>query len=146
MLMFDKLKKDATLVLLGLSLLGLGGCATTENYAAENNMGYEQFFDSRGDYKLVERNNDLYFEKIDGSESRQVTHTPSIREAGAYFSRGGKYILYIEDVFNDYTQTRGKHYRINFDGDDSNRKQISGDECASLIQKHNEETSTEEEE
>ncbi len=143
---YNGLKRGAAGLLVGIGLMGLAGCATTGNYAAENNMGYEEFFDSRGNYKLVERNNDLYFEKIDGSESRQITHTPSIKEHGAFFGRDNKYILYCEDVPDYFANIRGKYYRINFDGDDSNRKQISLDEFASLIQKHNEKAGTEEEE
>jgi hypothetical protein len=135
-----------TLLLIGISLLGLAGCATTGNYAGGNDIGYERFFDRRGDYKLVSRNNDVYLEKIDGSDSRQITHTPDIREGGADFGRDGKYILYSEDVFDPYAKIRGKYYKINFDSDDSTRKQISIDESASLSQKHNEEADAEEEE
>jgi hypothetical protein len=145
--MENLIRKCAASVLIGLGLLGLGGCATGGNYSVQDDIGYEKFLALRGDYRLVERNNDVYLEKIDGSDSRQITHTPDIREFGADFACDGKYILYSEDAPDYSAKIRGKYYRINYNSDDSSRKQISLDEYGALIeQNRNNKTGTGEEE
>ncbi len=123
--------RKISLFVLGASLLcagvGLSGCATI-SHTAENKVDYE-FLDSQGDYRLVERNNDIYMEKLDGSESRQITHTPNVREEFALFSKTGKYIL-IEERYN--LESNPKYYLIKFDSDDSTKKEIPGDEAVAL--------------
>ena len=80
-----------------LVCLALGGCATT-GYATggRNEIGYEKFHDSYGDQKIVSRNNDLYLEKLDGSESRKLTNTPDLLELWPRFIENGKKIIYAE--------------------------------------------------
>ena len=109
--------------LIGLSLMGLAGCATTGQY---DGWVSEQ----RGDYKLITRNDEIYMEKLDGSESRQLTHTPNYPSGGARFIQGGKYIVYAEN--NGSIFDTGKAYIIPADGDDSQRKEITEREYIGL--------------
>lgn len=112
-------------------------CIYVKSYAEDNNVGYEKFFDSRGDQKLVRRSNDIYLEKIDSSDSKQITHTPDIEETYASFSTDGKYILFGEGLG---VEERGfyrliaakKHYRIKSDSDDNTKQEISYEEYESL--------------
>jgi hypothetical protein len=52
------------------------------------------FYDRYGDLMLVGRDNDIYIDKIDGSESRKVTSTPDLIELDAFLGLGGRYVLY----------------------------------------------------
>lgn len=112
-------------IILAGSVLGVSGCATTGS-AVQNNLGYE-FLDSYGDYKIVRKDNDTYLEKLDGSESKRLTHTPDVYEDGYFVSRG-KYIRYRETHGKS-----GRYFVISIDGDDSNRKEISLEEYLKLI-------------
>ena len=71
----------------------LTGCATTPY----QRLGYE-FIDRRGDLRLVKRDNDLYLEKFDGSESKRVTYAPDTCEHKVCFSKNGKFILYAHYI------------------------------------------------
>jgi len=142
--MNKKVEKDLVKAILSFVLmgsLGLAECVTVESHAADNNTGYQKFYDSQGDYKLVRRNNDIYREKIDGSEARQITHTPDIEEAYANFSTDGKYIVFGEELkvkeSGSYPYIRkyiaaSKVYRIKSDSDDSTKQEISYEEYESL--------------
>lgn len=128
-MIIDKLGRGAKLFLIGsylVGLIGLAGCATTSELA-NNNIGYEEFFDSYGDYKLVGRNNDVYMEKLDGSESKKITHTPGIKEGDAFFVEKGKYIVYFEwrrtPSFGD-----NKRYIQKTEGSWEERREINGAE------------------
>jgi len=140
---FNKFRISTTFFTLGLGLMGLVGCATTGSAGqnTQNEIGYEKFYDSQGDYKLVRRNNDIYLEKIDGSEARQITHTPDIEESYANFSTDGKYIVFGEELkvkeSGSYPYIRkyiaaNKVYRIKSDSDDSTKQEISYEEYESL--------------
>lgn len=109
--------------MLGASLMGLAGCATTGQY---DGWVSEQ----RGEYKLITRNDDLYLEKLDGSESKQLTHTPNYPSGGARFIQGGKYIVYGEN--NGSVFDTGRWYIIPAEGDDSQRKEITEREYIGL--------------
>jgi len=137
---YDNLKRGAKMLILGAGLMGLttlAGCATTGNYAEDNsqrNFGYDSFDDMKGDYKLVGRNKDIYLEKLDGSESRQITHTPLVKETSA-FSAEGNYIIVMENYENqhDRRNPHQKFFLIKRDTDDSTRKEISADEAVHII-------------
>lgn len=128
------------LILIGLAALcGLGsGCAATSSYAEENyktNLGYESFYDLKGEYKLVGKNNDIYLEKIDGSESRQITHTPQVKEASSAFSSEGNYIIIMEEYENPHDRKNPlqKFFLIKKESNDSTKKEISPDEAVHII-------------
>lgn len=130
----SNLGRGAASILVGLSLMGLAGCATTGSYAVEsNNMSGEKFYDLKEEYRLVGKNNDVYLEKEDGTESKQVTYTPKMPEQAAFFSKDGKKIVYLETIgLNKY-----KEYKINIGLDEKSRKEISIDEYNALISGHN---------
>lgn len=118
--------KNIVLILLCIVLLGLvSGCATVP----VSNIGYEKFYDSYGDHKLVGRNNDIYLEKLDGSESRQITHTPNNKERLAWFTKSGDYIVYWDET----TPSGYGAYLTNIKEDDSKRIHISEDEASKLM-------------
>ena len=52
------------------------------------------FYDRYGDMMLVGRDNDIYIDKIDGTDSRKVTSTPDLIELDAFFGLGGRYVVY----------------------------------------------------
>lgn len=110
-------------VALGLGLMGLAGCATTGQYEMHA-------WAQKGEYIIITRNEDLYLEKLDGSESRRLTHTPTYVEANARFVGQGKYIVYGENNGSAFDTGRG--YIIPADGDDSQRKEISEQEFIGL--------------
>jgi len=136
----SSLEMGAVSLLAGLILMGLAtlaGCATTGSYAEDNsqrNFGYDSFDDLKGEYKLVKKNNDVYLEKIDGSDSKQITHTPLVKETGA-FSAEGNYIIVMEEYENphDRRNPHQKFFLIKRDSDDSTRKEISADESVHII-------------
>ena len=123
--------RSVNMLLIGAGLAGvlaLGGCATTGSYAqSESNVDYEKFLDSYGDYKLVRRNNDIWMEKLDGSESRQITHTPNTKETGAFFSKDRGYIAFSLDYLD------GPFYLVKSDADDKSKKEISKNEYIRII-------------
>ena len=132
----SNLGKCAAGFLFGLSLMGLAGCATTGSYAVENNnLGYEEFFSLRGDQRLVRKNNDVYLEKEDGTESKRVTYTPNIKENYAAFSTDGKYIMYNE-MFPTQADYRYKYYKVNSDCNQNTKKEISGSEFDEQLRKN----------
>lgn len=100
--------------------------------AVENSaIDYNTFYDTNGEYRLVGRNNDVWIEKIDGSEKRQITHTPSVREDEAYFVMGSKYIVFGKI---NYSQAYlSKVYLVAFDKDDTAKKEITMQEAKSLV-------------
>ena len=119
--------KFMTALLLGASLFGLAGCAAL--YSIDPNVPHDEYFDSHGDYRLIERNNDIYMEKIDRSESRQITHTPNVREKSASFVKDGNYIIYFdENAPNGYSA-----YLVKTEEDDSKRIRISDGEARILL-------------
>lgn len=134
---YNKFRRGVAGLLVGLGLLGMTGCATTGEYATNNSseIGYEKFFDSYGDYRLVRRNNDVWIEKLDGSESRQITHTPNVKEERADFSKDNNYILYLEYHYRDGEgRDHGKAYRTKRNSDDSTKQEIGGSEYMDLIE------------
>lgn len=118
--------KNLFMILLFTGLIGAVGCATVPSTMQRSEIGYEQFYDSQGDYKLVGKNNDVYIERLDGSESRQITHTPSMKEGYAYFTKNGKYILYA------YRAGEGA-FMVKRGEDDNNQKRISEKEFSNLM-------------
>jgi len=85
---------------------------------------YYEFLDSYGEYKLLRRANDLYIEKLDGSESRKITYTPNNYEVG-YLIEDAKYLLVAETQLDGKTI---KYYVIPSDKDDTKKKEIIIDE------------------
>ena len=109
---------------LALSMLGMSGCASTQGYVS--NVDYEKFYDSFGEYKLVGRNNDIYLEKLDGSESKQVTHSPKLVEEFADFIDDGKYVHF---------RVGDRRFIIDPHKDGSEPKEISSEESTELLLK-----------
>jgi hypothetical protein len=118
-----------------VGLIGLAGCATTGSAVqnTQNEIGYEKFYDSYGDYKLVGRNNDIYLEKLDGSESRRITSTQDKIERYAYFVSNGKGIIYEEVSGKYYPYDEYRYFYIDRDKDDNSRKEISQKEFSNLF-------------
>jgi Tol biopolymer transport system component len=119
------------MILLVAGLTGTNGCAGIPVNNVQNQVGYEKFFDSQGDERLIEKNNDLYLEKIDGSESRRITNTPKIKERTAYFSKNGRYIVYFDETISDGYGA----YLVQTNEDDSRKIKISEDEARKLFYK-----------
>lgn len=118
-----------SLLLLGASLLGLSGCAAL--YSVDHNVHQDEYFDSYGDYRLIERNNDIYVEKLDKSESRQITHTPQTKEKSAWFTKKGTYIVYFDETTPDGYGA----YLIKTEEGDSKKIRISEGEARDLFNK-----------
>lgn len=91
------MKNIKELVLVTVLTIGLllAECATTHPIAW-GEVKYI-FFDRIGEMKLVSRENDLYIEKVDGSDKRKITSTSEIFERDAFFSKDGRYVLYETD-------------------------------------------------
>lgn len=121
--------KFMAVLLIGASLLGLNGCATVG--AVQNNQ--ETYLDSHGDYRLIERNNDIHMEKLDRSESRQITHTPQSKERLAWFTKNGTYIMYLDETTPDGSGAGA--YLVKTEEDDSKRIKISDGEATDLFWK-----------
>ena len=120
--------------LLGLVILALSGCATTSE-PGNNDPNQETLLRSEGEYKMVERTNDIWIEKLDGTESRQLTHTPEVSECCAMFVGKGKYVMYSETARGGFWQgvITKDNFIIPFDGDDTKRKKVSSDEYDSFF-------------
>jgi hypothetical protein len=124
----SKIIRDVVFLIMLASLTGLPGYINVANAAA----GDVDYVNSCGEHRIVRINHDLYIEKLDGSERRQLTNTPDIEEGGAFFTKDGKYIVYFEgeptaDSRID-SQDR-QNYIIKSDGNDSMRRKISFNEA-----------------
>lgn len=114
--------KNLVAVSLVIGSLALNGCATTSG-VNQSNIDYDlQDTSKDGDYKLIRKDNDIFLEKIDGSESRQITHTPYIREY-PNFTKNEKYIVYFEE--GQRHKYDFKYFIVPIEKDDSSRKEIS---------------------
>ena len=107
----------------------------TASYAQEET--YDRFYDSYGESRLVSKNNDVYVHTIDGSRSKQITHTPDTEEDSATFSKDGKHIAYSEYLgkrTGPDGQSKGerKHYKVEVGCDDNARMEISAEEMENL--------------
>lgn len=102
----------------------LTGCATTGL-----REGHVWAQNDTNEHQIITKNDDLYLEKLDGSESKRLTHTPELSEWDARFAGNGKYIIYGE-IRNSVDS--GKLYIIPANGDDSQRKEISQQQMDSL--------------
>jgi hypothetical protein len=94
------MKEKSTILFLSFLLaglvFGLTGCASLKS-PERNHIG-DTFIATNGkDSKLVRRNNDLYVEKLDGSNSKRITVTPAVFE-NATFSSNGKNVVYTEGL------------------------------------------------
>ncbi|MFH1211466.1 MAG: hypothetical protein V1659_00890 [Candidatus Woesearchaeota archaeon] len=122
--------KNATLILIGLGLSILGGCATTES-RTQKDLGYQRFYSSWGNYRLVKKSNDVYLQTLNGNLDKQITHTPKIIEIDAQPSIDGKWIVYeTQDAV--FLSPIFKFYRVPVDKDDSEGEQITKGEAESL--------------
>lgn len=119
--------RGAACFAIALGLMGLTGCASL--YTVDHNVHQDEYFDSHGDYRLIERNNDIYMEKLDRSESRQITHTPNVREKSASFVKNWNYIIY----FDETTPAFSGGYLVKTEEDDSKRIRISEGEAGTLL-------------
>ena len=96
------------------------------------------FMDKSGDMKIVLKKGDLYIERLDGSGSRKITHTPNIAEKKAYFSKDGKYVCYIslkEEVSDWRKPDNYTWYIQSIEEDDSQRREVSEAEFLAFIEK-----------
>lgn len=125
-----KFRRGAKMLILGASLMGLAGCATTGGIK-QNNTDYK-FLDSYNGYRVIERDSDIYLERLDGSESRRITNTPDVKESFATISKDGNYIAYNEVCGNEWEHQNHKYYIIKKENDDNSRKQISFEEMRKL--------------
>ena len=98
---------------------------------SQSEIGYEKFYDSYGDYKLVKKNNDVWKEKLDGSESTQITHTPNVTEDRADFFSNGEYIGYAEKIYSPSFHL--DFFLVSSKSDDSQRKKVSVMEYINLV-------------
>lgn len=128
-----KLGRGVGMLLLGLYIAGTtSGCATTSGYAgSQTGISYAKFYDSHGEYRLVRKNNDVWKEKLDGSESTQITHTANVTEDRADFFVNGEYIGYAEKVYSP--SFHKVYFLVPAKSDDSQRKEISVMEYIDLL-------------
>lgn len=116
-------------LVLGLALVALSGCVTEGSYGDGGN--YEgHLWAQQGENKIVTRGKDLFWEKLDGSESRQLTHTPDVWDMAARLVGEGKFVAYCES--KSYYDLHPKCFIIPATGDDSQRKEISEQEFIGL--------------
>lgn len=123
--LFDRIKRGAASLIIGAGLIGLSGCATVG--AVESRLDYDRFYDTNGEYRLVGRNNDVWIEKIDGTEKRQITHTPKVQESIAFFAYDNKYI-----ACSEYGWGASKMFIVPINKDDNESKEIPQSEFESL--------------
>ncbi len=100
----------------------LAGCA-----AVETGVNRINILDANDEYKLIKRNNDIYLERLDGTEAKRITHTPGITEFDAGFSADNKSILYtgFPYTFDDYSgDIYEVRYAVAVGKDDSTKKEI----------------------
>jgi len=119
----------ASLFFLYSSLLGLGGCAN--NSSAIKNSINSEVLDSRGGYKLVRKDNDIYLGKSDGSETRRISKTPYKEEVGAFFTSTGNYVYYIET--SNQTNKPERYFVVAKNKDYHSIKRVSGEEYNHLL-------------
>lgn len=150
----SKFRRGAAGFLLGASLVGIGlmglatlaGCASIKEYTQpieyyqherevkrmEEKLGYK-FLGMKENKELILKDNDIYLQKIDGTGSKQITHTPQLKEHTAVFSADGNYIIFVER----YDAPRGKdpifeYFVIKSDSDDSTKREITLDEAVQI--------------
>src|SRR3989338_1510399 len=100
------------------SFIALTGCSGLGMF-----NGYT--WTQRGEYKIITRNDDLYLERLDGSDSKRLTHTPDKISSSARYVVDGKYIVYGEANSNQFSS---KYYIIPAEGDDAQKKEITEQE------------------
>ncbi|MEI8349381.1 MAG: hypothetical protein WCI77_04420 [Candidatus Omnitrophota bacterium] len=112
-------------VFLLLVISGLSGLAEHATISIVSGEADYELLDTHGEYRLVEKNNDIWMEKLDGRETKQITRTPSIRETFAIFSKDGQYIVYAEQ--------NNSRYIVKSGCDDGSRKEINFEEISNII-------------
>lgn len=121
--------RKISLVLLIIGLMGLSGCVTAPVSSMQNQVGYEKFYDSNGEFRIVARNNDLYMEKFDGSGNMQITNTPNEREDGAFLQ--GNKIAFSVGHYN-WGSTLNKYYLAIIENGEATVRVSTVDEYLSL--------------
>lgn len=125
MIKTGKVKTGVASFLLGVSLMGVAGC---ETFCPPIDTTQPYFLESREDWKLYKLNNDLYLEKLDGSENKRLTFSPGEMEWPVRFIRDGKYVVYCE-----MKNGSEKYYIQPVEKNAEDRKEIRGDEFVSYI-------------
>jgi hypothetical protein len=84
-----------------------------ESANASNTIG--KVYEASGGYQLVDKNNDIYLETLDGSKSKRMTHTPNMKKDYVAFTDDFNYIVYEELPSHEF-------YIVAIDKDDGSRK------------------------
>jgi hypothetical protein len=93
----SKIKTGVASLLLGASLIGVNGCATSGVLGPRE----DSFLDSYQGYRVIRQNNDIYIEDTERTKSTRVTFTPDVNEPNAWITKDGKYLFYYEGNKND---------------------------------------------
>ncbi|MFH1594689.1 MAG: hypothetical protein ABID09_08345 [Candidatus Omnitrophota bacterium] len=88
-----KLKKSRATFIAAVSLATL---AALSNIAAEDKNAY-RLFDRIGDLLLISKENDIFMQMVDGTKKGRVTESIDVQEKDAFFSKDGRYILFMID-------------------------------------------------
>lgn len=100
-------------------------------FPADNAMcaeGDYYLYDRIGDLRLIGAAKDLYTDRMDGTGKRRVTSTPETPERDAFFSKDGRYIIYMTDESRRFAggiiDIRYNYFLQPIDGDDAAKSKI----------------------
>lgn len=80
-------------------------------------------------YKIISEDNDLYIEKIDGTEKRRLTNTPNVKETWGFISKDGQCVSYKT---TDSTYLKEEIFVLPINKDDSLREKIDDNQWENL--------------
>ena len=96
--------------------------------SAVSEEGKTYFFDRLGDLMLVGREDQLYIQRIDGSNRRKITSTLDVIKLDAFFGYGGRYVMYKtvkkKSGFDKKRNYEHKYYMQLIDDNDLKKKEI----------------------
>lgn len=96
--MLKKVKNEYALIAgMAVLIFAAAGCGQKAMMA---NGGSIHHFAKWGEYNLVSKNGDLYIDKADGTKSKRLTFTPTMKEDFAFVVGNTGYVAYsvIEDI------------------------------------------------
>jgi len=108
------------LILIFSSLIIFSGCTSAAKKALRK--ADDKTFARYGYLELVRKNNDLYLQKPDGSNSLRMTFTPRLKESNAFILSDSGYLVY--SVLENPVKPR-KYYIQSLDIGIKSRKTIT---------------------
>ncbi|MBU1044319.1 MAG: hypothetical protein KJ915_07995 [Candidatus Omnitrophica bacterium] len=115
------------IALIIILLFFTSGCSAARK---ELRKADDKIFTHYGEFDLVRKNNDLYFQKPDGSHNIRLTFTPQIKENSAFIASSSGYLVY--SAFENPGKPE-KYYMQNMDIGFKSRKTISKQEFNRLL-------------